>query len=76
MTGVPLDVGGWSAQFGFIADAEDDRNRRCCGFGSERGPLSRRDDHGHLSTDQVRPAGDRIGLPGQWYSTATFWPSM
>jgi hypothetical protein len=53
MTGVPLDVGAWSAQFGFIADAEDDRNRRCCGFGSERGPLSRRDDHGHLSTDQV-----------------------
>jgi len=33
--------------------AEDDRDGRCCSFGRERDRGDRRDDHGHLSADQI-----------------------
>ena len=37
-----------------FADAEDDRDRRCCSFGRERdGHVAGRGDHGHLSADQI-----------------------
>ena len=36
-----------------IADAEDDRDRRCRSFGRERGHVAGRGDDGHLSADQI-----------------------
>jgi Transposase len=36
-----------------FGDKEDDRDRRCCGFGSERGGQAYRGDRGHLSADQI-----------------------
>ena len=36
-----------------FADAEDDRDRRCCSFGRERGRVAGRGDHGHPAADQI-----------------------
>ena len=60
-----------------IADTKDDRDRRCCSFGRERGhapgvaitATCRR-------TRSATSAGKRSYWPSsQWYSTVTFWPS-
>jgi hypothetical protein len=36
-----------------IADTEDDRDRRCCSFGRERGRVPGRRDYGHTAADQI-----------------------
>ena len=36
-----------------LADAEDDRNHRCCSFGCACGQGAGRGDHGDLSADQI-----------------------
>ena len=36
-----------------LTDAEDDRDRRCCSFGCERGHSAGRGDDGHLSANQI-----------------------
>jgi hypothetical protein len=36
-----------------IADTEDDRDRRCCSFGRERGHAAGRGNDGHLSANQI-----------------------
>jgi len=36
-----------------LADAEDDRDRRCCRFGRERGRVADRGDDGHLLANEI-----------------------
>ena len=49
----PSEAGDKTKLDRVIADAEDDRDRRCCSFGCERGHVTDRGDDGHLSADQV-----------------------
>ena len=48
------EVGDKTKRDRVCGDTEDDRDGRCCSFGSERADgAGRRGDHGHLSVDQI-----------------------
>ena len=47
----PSEAGDKTKPDRVIADTEDNRDRRCCSFGRERGHVAGRGDDGHLSAN-------------------------